>query len=1082
MLKKENEVVKEAIEKGVFPYFISHEYNRFYELVKRGQYAGAWFELRDIAELIIKFPVFLGFSCLFYEDLNLEDMRIRGIVKDLLSKSLSLGKWKEFLVKLLGYDVLKKDMPEVYHILKVVGRFVSDYRIVEWRNDMIGHGALPFEDSDDFIYDMRRLSRGIDECLEETIEDYEKIVLRQEENVVAEISGKRICLERYIFEKEFFFDKFNSLNYNVHSLNYMNGKHLDIDNAWYRDVVKKKEIADELERYRKVQLDTRWKWEDVMNLQRLNKPEMYQDNKKLMKWLNRVMEEEPKGVFLLTMDRGMGKTAFVSSLNQLLADKYEEKLYIRAYYCSALKYRSMEEFVTEFNSLFKMEKCSGQTTVGKESRQLKWLDGKKEMAECLEDVLQCVRKERQNEALKLLFIIDGIDEIYEEGNKKNIFDFIPLRDQLAEGVYILLTSRNGDTESLSDFTQGKLAQLRKESVCAECNFTLKNNSDKKLYGRMLRSYFTEACKNSGVEGVPEEEKEAVLKKMCEEAKYRFVDFRLYVTLFKEAVKNHRNIWTIFDEKDGRKAFFAYMRQVLGEKVYHKAGRILLIIATAYCPLTVKDCVFLEEMETGGNITEILAILQMFESLLVYKRTGIAEINNHTIAECKNEKYQEAIVQEFGGLMDELVEEWIGFIESQYRNYFLPQGKYDPKIDYDFSTIYLYGNIYRYVTEKDVSRKNVGRIYRREFAEAIFQYEKFMPTQEIGWYVKDLDIAMSDACIEILKKQNAKDDMLLVAAYNNYIFHKKDIYRQTWGCGSTDSRAMKEKKEILDYFEEGIQILEAMERKETKALELQSKFCSLKGIFLLEQKGSLEEVEELFMQSYRLTEEILDTDFIAGCNLYEQAAERLLVIFEKERAVEKIAEKYDEIAEKMTWIKKQEEAEPYLLVNTRNRIEYGILPREAMFYRKLGTVCRKVGWEPKGRTIRDLYETSLEILRGIKEKDIGEQHGRVISDYIRIVTNEYGQYEQERQNLQKARELYDESTALAEQLIKINNFKVNRYIIETSLNYIILSQELGVHEREKMEERLKMNEKWIEKEFPQDQELKMLLDRVKESLS
>ena len=183
----------------------------------------------------------------------------------------------------------------------------------------------------------------------------------------------------------------------------------------------------------------------------------------------------------------------------------------------------------------------------------------------------------------------------------------------------------------------------------------------------------------------------------------------------------------------------------------------------------------------------------------------------------------------------------------------------------------------------------------------------MPTQEIGWYVKDLDIAMSDACIEILKKQNVKDDMLLVAVYNNYIFHKKDIYRQTWGCGSMDSRSMKEKKEILDYFEEGIQILKAMERKETKALELQSKFCSLKGIFLLEQKGSLEEVEELFMQSYRLTEEILDTDFIAGCNLYEQAAERLLVIFEKERAVEKIAEKYDEITEKMTWIKKQEEA-------------------------------------------------------------------------------------------------------------------------------------------------------------------------------
>jgi hypothetical protein len=92
---------------------------------------------------------------------------------------------------------------------------------------------------------------------------------------------------------------------------------------------------------------------------------------------------------------------------------------------------------------------------------------------------------------------------------------------------------------------------------------------------------------------------------------------------------------------------------------------------------------------------------------------------------------------------------------------LPQGKYDPKIDYDFSTIYLYGNIYRYVTEKDVSRKNVGRIYRREFAEAIFQYEKFMPTQEIGWYVKDLDIAMSDACIIVAQLSRQKSKIFIM---------------------------------------------------------------------------------------------------------------------------------------------------------------------------------------------------------------------------------------------------------------------------------------------------------------------------------
>ena len=43
-----------------FPFFIAHEYHRFYELLEKGQLFGAFFEMKDVLEVLLKFPILVG--------------------------------------------------------------------------------------------------------------------------------------------------------------------------------------------------------------------------------------------------------------------------------------------------------------------------------------------------------------------------------------------------------------------------------------------------------------------------------------------------------------------------------------------------------------------------------------------------------------------------------------------------------------------------------------------------------------------------------------------------------------------------------------------------------------------------------------------------------------------------------------------------------------------------------------------------------------------------------------------------------------------------------------------------------------
>ena len=95
---------------------------------------------------------------------------------------------------------------------------------------------------------------------------------------------------------------------------------------------------------------------DNQYLNELNLAENFTSMDNLDGWLAHCLNDYDRGVFMLKMERGMGKTAFVSSIDQLIHgdDSRDEwmDVVVRCYYCNRLEFRSTNDFVAVCNTAF----------------------------------------------------------------------------------------------------------------------------------------------------------------------------------------------------------------------------------------------------------------------------------------------------------------------------------------------------------------------------------------------------------------------------------------------------------------------------------------------------------------------------------------------------------------------------------------------------------------------------------------------------------------------------------------------------------------------------------------------------------
>lgn len=104
--------IKKCVETQ-FPFFIAHEYHRFYELLEKGQLFGAFFEMKDVLEVLLKFPILVGTA---YIESKREPEEGKRCLEALIAHPLSLGQWAAYgndLRKILQKDEAAKPLYQV---------------------------------------------------------------------------------------------------------------------------------------------------------------------------------------------------------------------------------------------------------------------------------------------------------------------------------------------------------------------------------------------------------------------------------------------------------------------------------------------------------------------------------------------------------------------------------------------------------------------------------------------------------------------------------------------------------------------------------------------------------------------------------------------------------------------------------------------------------------------------------------------------------------------------------------------------------------------------------------------------------
>ena len=127
---------------------ISHEYHSVQELLKMDKIAGAFLQMKDLLEVLLKFPVIVEMAWLVQGEKELEDYKL---LYQLLSQTLSLGHWRGILqqmIKRSRHNIFSSDF-----LSAVCDMYSKEYQfadkksdIVKWRNEKIGHGAYSIND------------------------------------------------------------------------------------------------------------------------------------------------------------------------------------------------------------------------------------------------------------------------------------------------------------------------------------------------------------------------------------------------------------------------------------------------------------------------------------------------------------------------------------------------------------------------------------------------------------------------------------------------------------------------------------------------------------------------------------------------------------------------------------------------------------------------------------------------------------------------------------------------------------------------------------------------------------------------
>ena len=566
-----------------YPCLISFEYRRLREFCKDSNAYALRFCLNENFESLLKFETLISYA---WAVSNMEVAFVEKTVAMITKESRpSFGTWIE-LAGILIRDLKKAgaELPDSIPLQEIVDLY-KDNEIVNWRNENIGHGIMGFEEDEDFRNDTESylkvyhsiLSR-IDIKLKEQrlfiLDDRNLIELTGADNAKNFLNDGKVMLKIGISgdEEEFVLDPFLNLSVSkksrlgVYCFDQQKLPTMSVFRAYADGVTNS---------WRQGYFETLYRCNDAISLYRrasnrhkslkeyrkldtqISKAEYVQPTH-LMNWIKESIEKHEKGVFMLKMQRGTGKSVFAEKLNCLFEKPIAglEDVDIRTYHLNRVQSAGEKDFISwiqhQWSKGFKnscLNEYVGLCTI---DGMLSEYDLPAEaFAAFLSDVL--ISREEAGAQNKILMVFDGLDEVV----NKRIREFFTIESYLTEGVYILFTSRDPEKEDMPEDVSKFIRDL---PITEEYCFDLRSEASI----RFLKEYISRFKIKS----------KDIKEKMMEAASYRVLNLVLLCTLYKKGM----DIDELIGAKSFVKMYISFIEEHYTEREYHSLEELLIILS------------------------------------------------------------------------------------------------------------------------------------------------------------------------------------------------------------------------------------------------------------------------------------------------------------------------------------------------------------------------------------------------------------------------------------------------------------------------------------------------------------------------
>lgn len=909
----------------------------------------------DMFQFIIKFCALIEIK--YISDHIDYDQKINEIIRKIY-KNTCLGDWLEILESETLIKCISEELPSLCCVIKELKKLCKKSAIVTLRNNR-AHGDTNWSMS----FASKKQNDEIKSILEmfinfsnSTIKQQENIIIIEKDKLYVQIDNCLICMYPFILstsdnaEKIFFFydsvknDKFKYLN------------HQGCTETIFLDESCKKELFKLKIRYQrkpfpqgKIDVPSREKRSAAYIISKLeeevNKVNIMKDyirNQDIERWFAKCLRRK-KGIFLLEMGRGMGKTAFAVSVDQMLSSnpKGHANAVIRCYYCNKLQYREVRDFIEFCNKAFFEFPDSGDNFKPFQVPALTVCDTNPGQA--MAKLLKYIKEQYKSvegadlKSKKLVLLIDGVDEIVppEVGGSINIFDYIPPVENLEDGVFIFLTCRSrgireleSKEEEISAFVKQSLEQI----VFTDCLEVRKEDlSHQDIICRFIKKYLNKS--------------EDEVQQIARYVGYNFVELKLYANLIE---KYNAYIPSDYNSEQLIDLYFEYLEAVYDKKTYYLISQIMSILVYAYRSLNVGE---IRELCMNAEFdVSFIYILKELEPFIFYGRGA-----RYTSLDINNIKYIENLKKRFRQEAIQLTRSWIQQVKKSHKGLqvedYKREGKFYKNSDYSVQA-YLHAYLYDYVMELDVDELK-QEIMTNEFICCLVNYESYRNSLNYGEQGVRQDIRVCTAAIRLIeerRKQSLETDaMMHLKMYHDRAF----LYNLLQEYHEID----KDYELINELAKEyGKTLKTDIEKQDFMAL--QARINNNFGSYEFQRDGNMEKAKEFFECGLSIRLDLMQRNFREYAEECLLSYVNLLSVCVKVQDIEegkKIFYKGMKLAEEaITYVEKEfcKDTTKCLILNSsrKHRIEYGYVMLTALLKRKYGMLLAETDIEEAGKSI------------------------------------------------------------------------------------------------------------------------------------